>query len=151
MRRAGGSRALIDRELYLPRRGATTRTGARRLAYPATLGFATKPALAQKMIERAVAAGVPFRWFAADEVYGQNPGLRQWLEEQQIAYVMAVPCSQLIATAAGRSAPISSRPGSPRLAGRCCQLRRRAKGPRLYDWALIATAGKTTSCWSAGH
>jgi hypothetical protein len=30
------------------------------------------------MIERAVAAAVPFAWFTADEAYGQNPGLREW-------------------------------------------------------------------------
>jgi hypothetical protein len=33
-------------------------------------------------------------------VYGQNPGLRDWLEQQQIGYVMAVPCSELITVAA---------------------------------------------------
>ncbi|GAA3450563.1 hypothetical protein GCM10018962_23960 [Dactylosporangium matsuzakiense] len=37
------------------------------------------------MVERAVAAGVPFAWFIADEAYGQNPALRTWLEEQDIA------------------------------------------------------------------
>ncbi len=26
------------------------------------------------MIERALDAGVPFAWFAADEEFGQNPG-----------------------------------------------------------------------------
>ena len=38
------------------------------------LAFATKPKLAQDMVERALKAGVPFAWVAADEVYGQNPG-----------------------------------------------------------------------------
>ncbi|MCW2907268.1 MAG: transposase [Actinomycetia bacterium] len=32
--------------------------------------FATKPDLAEKMIGRAVKAGVPFSWVAGDEVYG---------------------------------------------------------------------------------
>ena len=64
--------------------------------------FATKPALAQKMIGRAVTAGVPFSWVAADEVYGGNPSLREWLEEQGIAYVMAVACSEVITVPAGR-------------------------------------------------
>jgi SRSO17 transposase len=35
--------------------------------------FATKPELAEKMIGRAVKAGVPFSWVAADEVYGATP------------------------------------------------------------------------------
>src|SRR5258708_36515331 len=66
------------------------------------VAFATKPELARKMLERAVAAGVPFAWFTADEAYGQNPGLRDWLEEQRISYVMAVPASEPCAPSAGK-------------------------------------------------
>ena len=36
------------------------------------------------------------------QVYGQSPGLRDWLEDQQIAYVMAMPCSEMMTVAAGR-------------------------------------------------
>ena len=50
------------------------------------------------MIGRAVAAGVPFAWFAADEEFGQNPGLRSYLEAGGIAYAMAVPKNTDIAT-----------------------------------------------------
>jgi hypothetical protein len=32
-------------------------------------GFATKPALAVQMIKRAIAAGLPFAWVAADSIY----------------------------------------------------------------------------------
>ena len=68
------------------------------------VAFATKPELARAMVGRAVAAGVPFSWFTADEAYGQNPGLRGWLEEQEISYVMAVPVSEPCATGPGSSA-----------------------------------------------
>ncbi len=37
---------------------------------PEETAFATKPALAVAMIERAIAARVPFAWIAADSVYG---------------------------------------------------------------------------------
>ncbi|GIM73406.1 hypothetical protein Aco04nite_35090 [Winogradskya consettensis] len=56
---------------------------------PDDVGFVTKPQQARTMIERAVAAQVPFAWFTADEAFGQNPGLRDWLHEQDIPYVMA--------------------------------------------------------------
>lgn len=37
---------------------------------PGSVGFATKPAIALSMIERAIGADVPFSWVAADSVYG---------------------------------------------------------------------------------
>ncbi len=136
-----GSRALIDRELYLPEKWAKDAGRRAAAGIPADTGFATKPELAKTMVGRAVAAGVPFSWFAADEVYGQNTGLRDWLEEQHVRYVMAVPCSQLIATAAGkiRAGELAARvPAGGWQALSCGD---GSKGPRLYDWALIATAG----------
>jgi len=62
--------ALIDRALYLPK--AWTDNPARLAAahVPPGVGFATKPQLATAMIRRAIAAGVPFAWVAADAVYG---------------------------------------------------------------------------------
>ena len=136
----GGSRALIDRELYLPEKWTADRDRCRAAGIGDDVGFATKPALAQKMIGRAVTAGVPFSWVAADEVYGGNPGLRSWLEEEGIAYVMAVACSEPVTVPAGRFradelAALVPAPGWQRLS--CAD---GSKGPRLYDWAFIGTA-----------
>ncbi|WP_233512245.1 IS701 family transposase [Micromonospora deserti] len=36
----------------------------------ASVGFATKPALGLRMLERAITAGLPARWVTADEAYG---------------------------------------------------------------------------------
>ncbi|MFJ6987637.1 MULTISPECIES: IS701 family transposase [unclassified Streptomyces] len=87
---SAAGRALIDRELYLP--AAWTEDAERRA--DAWIGedivFATKPAVAKAMLERAVAAGVPFRWVAGDEVYGDNPALRSWLTSRRLAYVLAI-------------------------------------------------------------
>ena len=62
--------AFIDRALYLPK--AWTDDPARLAAahVPPGTAFATKPRLALAMIERAIAADVPFAWVAADSVYG---------------------------------------------------------------------------------
>src|SRR5918997_1841649 len=56
----------IDRALYLPK--AWTSDPARMAAaqVPPDTGFATKPALALAIIARAIAAGVPFAWVAAE-------------------------------------------------------------------------------------
>ena len=46
------------------------------------------------MLERAVEVGVPAGWVTADEVYGGDGRLRAWLEEQDLAYVLAVKATQ---------------------------------------------------------
>ena len=73
--------ALIDRELYLPQSWAEDPERCRAAGIPDDVEFATKPRQAQEMIARAIAAGVPFAWFTADETYGQAKWLQAWLEE----------------------------------------------------------------------
>jgi|SRR5215471_7321003 len=63
----GGPRALMDRDLYVPRSWAADRGRCAAAGIPEGTGFATKPELAKAMIGRAVAAGIAFRWFTADE------------------------------------------------------------------------------------
>jgi SRSO17 transposase len=69
-------RALVDRELYLPKEWASDPARRTEAHVPAQVGFATKPQLAQAMLERAVDAGVPAGWVTADEVYGSDARLR---------------------------------------------------------------------------
>ncbi|MGN9813475.1 transposase [Micromonospora sp. BQ11] len=40
---------------------------------PEQVRFATKPQLAVRMIEAAVTGGLPCRWGAGDEAYGNDP------------------------------------------------------------------------------
>jgi SRSO17 transposase len=135
-----GSRALIDRELYLPGKWTGDRERCRAAGIGDEVAFATKPELARQMIERAMKAGVPFGWVAGDEVYGGNPKLRQWLEEQEIPYVMAVACSEMIATAAGAMRAVELAALVPAEAWQRLSCADGSKGPRLYDWAFIGTA-----------
>jgi SRSO17 transposase len=53
-------RALIDRDLYLPVSWTNDRDRCRRAGIPDEVEFATKPQQARAMLERALAAGVPF-------------------------------------------------------------------------------------------
>jgi hypothetical protein len=86
---APGGHALIDRELYLPQAWVSDPARCQAAGIPADARFATRPQLAQAIIGRAATPGVPFGWAAADEAYGDNGPLREWLEGQQIAYVLA--------------------------------------------------------------
>jgi SRSO17 transposase len=129
-------RALIDRELYLPQSWIEDRDRCRAAAIGEHVGFATKPAQAQQMLERALAAGVPFSWFTADELYGQNPGLRGWLEAHEVSYVMATRRDQQVA--AGRSTAIRGIEqviaAQPERAWKRHSAGNGAHGPRWYDW-----------------
>ena len=57
---------------------------------PADVAFATKPALARAMIDRALTGGVPARWVTGDEVYGADPLLRTAIVVHGLGYVLAV-------------------------------------------------------------
>jgi SRSO17 transposase len=131
-------RVLIDRELYVPVSWTNDRSRCRAAAIPDEVEFATKPQQARMMLERAITAGVPFSWFTADEAYGQNPGLRAWLEEQDVAYVMATRCDDEVASGLFTTTRVDQliakvRPG----AWARMSAGDGAHGPRRYDWARV--------------
>jgi SRSO17 transposase len=134
-------RALVDRELYLPKEWAADHARHAEAHVPAGVGFPTKPMLAQHMLERAVDAGVPARWVTGDEVYGGDARLRAWLEEHDLAYVLAVKATQPL-WAQGEQGPAEV-PARELVAGLPARTWERrsagdgAKGPRVYDWARI--------------
>ncbi|MDX2565265.1 transposase [Streptomyces sp. TX20-6-3] len=88
-------RALIDRELYLPKDWSADRERCRAAGIGDDVEFATKPDMGLRMLKRAVESGIPFGWVTADEVYGQTSRIRLWLEEHDISHVVAVPKSQM--------------------------------------------------------
>lgn len=91
------------------------------------------------MLERVITehgqAAVP--WFTADEDYGDNPGLRSWLEDQQINYVMAVSCNQRFTTPAGPQRADALAAAAPAKGWQRLSAGQGSKGQRLYDWLLI--------------
>ncbi|XXG09514.1 IS701 family transposase [Micromonospora sp. SH-82] len=134
-------RTLIDRELYLPRGWCDAAARRTEAGIPASVGFATKPALGLRMLERAVTAGLPARWVTADEAYGQDSKFRTWLQQQRLGYVLAVPCNQRIPTNVGSSRPDVLAANAPALAWKRRSCGDGAKGPRLYDWAVASLPG----------
>src|SRR3712207_175543 len=94
----GSGRALIDRELYLPRAWTAARERARAAGIGDAVGFATKPELARSMLQRTLDAGVPAGWLTADEIYGQDKRLRVWGEQRGLPYVVATRSNDTVAT-----------------------------------------------------
>ena len=83
--------AFIDRALYLPK-GWTDDPARLKATYvPGDIGFSTKPQLAAEMIERALAAGVPFRWVAADSVYGVGNISGTYAKPVKAMYSASIP------------------------------------------------------------
>jgi hypothetical protein len=146
-------RALIDRELYLPKSWTDDRQRCAEAGIGHGVDFATKPKLAQRMLERLLAEHGPqaVPWFTADEAYGDNPGLRAWLDEQDINYVMAVSCDARFATPTGPQradelAGSAPKKGWQRLS---CGDGARASGSTTgCCWTPAATS---TCCWSAAR
>ncbi len=130
--------ALVDRELYIPQEWIADRERRSEAGIPETVEFATKPELARRMIGRALDSGAMVAWVAADEVYGHDSKLRRFLEERQMAYVLAVASDQRLwqsdfmqhrVDSIARSLPAS------RWKRLCAGFG--SKGERLYDWAFM--------------
>jgi SRSO17 transposase len=137
--------ALFDRELYLPTSWTDNRDRCVEAGIGEDVEFATKPVLAQRMLERLIAAqgrqAVP--WFTADEAYGDNPGLRIWLDEQEINYVMAVSCDARFTTPTGPVRADELAASAPKRGWQRLSCGEGSKGQRLYDWLLIDPGADT--------
>ena len=134
-------RVLLDRELYLPQGWADAAERRREAGVPEEVVFRTKPQLAQRLLERAVEGGVPFRWVAGDEVYGSDRNLRLWLEERGISHVLALKRNEKlwVLTDKGprqvRADQLVS--GVAEIRWSRCSAGNGAKGPRVYDWTRV--------------
>jgi SRSO17 transposase len=153
--------AFIDRALYLPK--AWTDDPARMASahVPDGTAFATKPGLAVTMIERTIAADVPFAWVAADSVYGVGD-IEMALRRAGKGYVLGVSANH----------HFGSWHGKPPVAGTAAEIAGEldasswqrlsagdgTKGARLYDWAYCELADldaaeyddERTGLWTRG-
>ncbi len=132
-------RALIDRELYLPTSWTEDRDRCGQAGIGEQVKFATKPKLAQYMLERLLAehGREAMAWFTADEAYGDNPGLRGWLDDNDLSYVMAVSCDQRFPTPTGPQRADQLAAAAPKRGWQRLSCGPGSKGDRLYDWLLI--------------
>ena len=158
---SGKGHALVDRALYLPRSWTDDRARRAAAHVPEDATFATKPQLARAMIERAISAGVPFAWGAADSVYGVGE-IEMTLRRQAKGYVLGVSGAHqfnswgakplLAGTAEAIAAELDPSAWQRLSAGSG------TKGERLYEWAYCELAdlgpgdyGATwTGLWTRG-
>jgi len=148
---SGRGHALIDRELYLPQDWAED--GARRATagIPRAVSFATKPQLAQRMMARAIAAGVPFAWVVGDAVYGSDRRLRRFLEQHARPFVLTVRSNaklwSVLAGRLGQQTAADLAAALPDAAWHRLSAGAGAKGERLYDWARVRLARLQAPPW----
>ena len=151
----------IDRALYLPKAWTEDPGRMVRAHVPEKTGFATKPAIARAMIERAIAAGVPFNWVAADSVYGVGD-IETALRRAGKGYVLGVSANHRFGswakpqpvggTAKDIARGLCENPWQRLSAGEG------TKGARLHDWAYLELAdldaeeynSSLTGLWTRG-
>ena len=135
--------AFIDRALYVPK-SWTDDPGRLKATYvPDDVVFATKPQLAARMIDRAIATSVPFRWVAGDTVYGVGD-IERDLRQAGKGYVLGVEASRVFRSwgkrriIAATAAEIAQALGASEW--RRLSAGQGTKGPRLHDWCYLQLA-----------
>ena len=105
--------------------------------------FATKPKLATRMIARAIAASVPFKWVAGDTVYGVGD-IEQQLRRAGKGYVLGVNSAHVFRSW-GKRRPVAGTAADIARTRRSSDWKRLSagagtKGPRLHDWCYLELA-----------
>jgi SRSO17 transposase len=142
-------RALIDRDVYLPKVWTEDRERCQAAGVPDEVSFATKVTLGRRMLTRALDAGIPAQWATADEFYGGDRGLRRDLQGRGVGYVLAVAKSHRVTLPIG---VLRADQATARLHRRCwnrLSAGKGAKGERDYDWALLRITPPADE--AAGH
>jgi SRSO17 transposase len=135
--------AFIDRALYLPKAWTDDRTRMAAAHVPRGTPFRTKPQLAAAMIERAIAAEVPFGWVAGDSIYGVGE-IEIALRRAGKGYVLGVNASHPFGSWGDKPLLAGTAEAIARGLGKAAWQRLSAgagsKGERLYDWAYCELA-----------
>ena len=122
---------MIDHRLYLPACWAEDEVRLRGAGVPEDVEFETKPKLARPMIHTALAR------VADDETCGRNPGLRSYLEQQRVGYVMERAATDRLDTPCGPLAVKELTVLVPKEGWQKRSAGAGSKAERFYDWALI--------------
>jgi len=143
----GGDHILIDRELYLPKEWVEDGKRRSSAGIPPERKFLSKPKLAKVMIERIISCGLAFKWAAGDSVYGDDRGLRIWLEEKGKAYVFAVSGKEYVDAGFHQYRVSDILASLPKKGWVRMSAGDGSKGPRLYDWLLLEINSPLRKGW----
>jgi SRSO17 transposase len=132
-------RALLDRELYLPKEWAGDADRRAQAGVPGAFEFATKLVLARRMIDRAMSAGVTAKWVTADAVYGSDYHFRAAAERHGLGYVAGVRADFAVWAGFRQARAGALLAEVPADAWHRLSCGAGAKGPRVYDWAVLRT------------
>lgn len=138
---------LLDRELYLPKSWTDDQEHRREAHVPAEIAFATKPDLAQRMLERTLDSSLPVAWVTGDTVYGSSQKLRAALEARKQAYALVVTCKEQVEVQGGRSRVDQLAQALTRGEWQVLSAGAGSKGPRLFAWARIELVAPEISGW----
>ena len=130
---------LIGSRLWVPEEHLADPGTRDMMGIPGHLQPATKPQLGAQMLAEKLDAGIEVPWAAADEVYGQDPGLRELCEEPGAGYVPGVACSfHLTLPSGARMRADQALKKVPRRAWTITSCGAGSKGDRRYAYAWIA-------------
>ena len=109
--------ALVDGQLWLPRVWTDDPARCRRAGVPEDVlaaGYQRQADLGLALLRQARTTGALLgRWVTADEAFGQVPAFRDALDATGEWYVVEVPCTMPVFTAAPRTEPVPLAPGAP--------------------------------------
>ncbi len=118
--------AFLDMPLYIPEEWFADTERCRAAGIPQGVVFRKKPQLDAAMVEQARRRGIPGRWLAADEAYGNNPTFLDVVDAVRWWYVAEVPVNLEVWPTRPQVLPRSPRSGT---CGRAARWAAPAKKP----------------------
>jgi SRSO17 transposase len=140
------STILVDRELYLPEEWRHDNERRSRARIPER-AFATRTALAIRILGRTIESGLPMSWVSTSELADTGPALHKWLTSRQVPHIVEIRASApLVYERGARLARATARDLLSQLAVRQWQQFRRPGC--LWSRALVrANPDQGTGVW----
>lgn len=104
---AGPFSTLVEHDLYLPASWAEDAERRRKAKIPDDVVYRPKWRIALDILDRAIGAGLQFRWLTGDEGYGRFRTFREGIAKRGLTYVVEIPNSTMGWTSMPRLEPLA--------------------------------------------